>query len=231
MRRRYGELLYSLAAIVVITAIYVLAYRQADRFPVPSSLVGHGIGILGIVLMLMTATLYTIRKRRTDAAWGSMEAWLRFHMVTGLVGPYMVLLHTSMRFRGLAGVTMLLTVVVVISGVIGRYLYTAVPRVVEPGEPDALERLIARYETSGKVSADLAMASVPQRGLPTGVAERVSTSGGATQHRSSDRRAGRVAARRRALAAWRSFHVPLTWALFVAATVHMAGALYYELGR
>ena len=60
--------------------------------------------------MLMTATLYSLRKLRTDASWGSTAAWLRFHMVTGLVGPYMVLLHTAMRFHGLAGLTMLLTV-------------------------------------------------------------------------------------------------------------------------
>jgi cytochrome b561 len=63
----------------------------------------------------------------TDARWGSMAGWLRFHMVTGLVGPYMVLLHTAMRFNGLAGVAMLLTVVAVISGLIGRYLYTTAP--------------------------------------------------------------------------------------------------------
>ena len=49
-------------------------------------------------------------------------------MVTGLVGPYMVLLHTAMKFNGFAGLTMLLTVVVVVSGVVGRYLYTRVPR-------------------------------------------------------------------------------------------------------
>ncbi len=222
--------MYSLAAILAITAVYVLAYRQAGRFPVASSLVGHGIGILGFVLMLMTATLYTIRKRRADASWGSMEAWLRFHMVTGLVGPYMVLLHTSMRFRGLAGVTMLLTVVVVISGLVGRYIYTAVARAIEPGEPDALERLIARYEMSGKASADLAMASAPGPGASR-TDEHGDVAMATTQRRSQDRRTGRLAARREALAAWRSAHVPLTWALLAAAFVHMAGALYYELGR
>ncbi len=79
--------------------------------------------------MLMTATLYSLRKLRSDARWGSTAAWLRFHMVTGLVGPYMVLLHTAMRFSGLAGLAMLLTVVVVASGLIGRYIYTLVPRV------------------------------------------------------------------------------------------------------
>jgi len=130
-RPRPTELWYALAAIVVVTVLYVLAYQQADAFPAASGLVGHGIGIAGFVLMLMTATLYSLRKLRTDARWGSTAGWLRFHMVTGLVGPYMVLLHTTMRFQGLAGLAMLLTVVVVVSGLIGRYLYTLVPRVVD----------------------------------------------------------------------------------------------------
>jgi hypothetical protein len=119
--------------------------------------------------MLMTATLYSLRKLRTDARWGATSSWLSFHMVTGLVGPYLVLLHSSLRFNGLAGLTMLLTAVVVGSGLVGRYLYTRVPR-----GPDAGS-----------------------------------------------------AGRRRAFAAWHLVHLPLTWALFAAATVHVIAALYY----
>jgi cytochrome b561 len=66
----------------------------------------------------------------------------------------MVLLHTSMRFRGLAGLAMLLTVVEVASGVVGRYLYTSVPRELDEAGPDEsleeaearAERLLARRE-------------------------------------------------------------------------------------
>ena len=137
MLRRYRELVYALVAIVAVTAIYLVAYRQAGAFPAASGLVGHGIGVVGFILMLMTETLYSIRKLLTDARWGNMASWLKFHMVTGLVGPYMVLLHTSMRFVGLAGVAMLLTVVVVVSGVVGRYIYTAIPHAERGGERSA----------------------------------------------------------------------------------------------
>ena len=137
MSERHRELWYALIAIVVITAIYAVAYRQAGSFPKASGLVGHGIGILGFILILMTEILYSIRKRLTDVKWGRMASWLRFHIFTGLVGPYMVLLHTSMRFGRLAGVAMLMTVVVVVSGVVGRYLYTRVPRTVEDTLPAA----------------------------------------------------------------------------------------------
>ncbi len=86
------------------------------------------IGVVGFLLMLMTETLYSFRKRSRKGRWGSMQSWLQFHIFTGLVGPYMVLLHTSWKFNGLAGATTLLTIIIVISGFIGRYIYTRIPR-------------------------------------------------------------------------------------------------------
>jgi hypothetical protein len=223
--RRYQELWYALVAIAATTALYVLAYRQAGTFPSASGLVGHGIGIVGFILMAMTATLYTIRKLATDASWGSMAGWLRFHMVTGVVGPYMVLLHTAMRFQGLAGVAMLLTVVVVISGLVGRYIYTTVPRVVEGAEPDVstLDPRFARYEVSSTTSA-VALDPSPLEGDAPG-----DTRAATASWRSLDQRLDRLAARRRALATWRSIHVPLTWALLVTALIHTVGAIYYAV--
>ena len=43
----------------------------------------------------------------------------------------MVLLHSSWKFNGLAGATTLLTIIIVISGFIGRYIYTQIPRTLE----------------------------------------------------------------------------------------------------
>ena len=137
MFKQNREFWYSLIAVAAVTAIYLGTYLVAGSLPRASSLVGHSIGVLGFILMLMTETLYSIRKHMTDARWGNMASWLRFHIVTGLVGPYMILLHTSMRVQGLAGVALLLTVVVVISGFVGRYIYTAVPR---EGDGGALAR-------------------------------------------------------------------------------------------
>jgi hypothetical protein len=73
-----------------------------------------------------------------------MHSWLQFHIFTGIVGPYMVLLHTSWKFNGLAGVTTLLTIIIVISGFIGRYIYTRIPRTLDGIELDS---------TSGQVQA------------------------------------------------------------------------------
>jgi cytochrome b561 len=37
----------------------------------------------------------------------------------------------------------------------------------------------------------------------------------------------RIARRRRTLATWHTVHIPLTWALFAAAFIHVVAALYY----
>jgi len=128
---RNKELWLSLLAVVLITMIYVFVIWWTRAIPPAGAFFGHMLGILGFILMLLTEILYSIRKRSSSARWGSMAAWLQFHIFTGLVGPYMVLLHTSWKFNGLAGATTLLTIIIVISGFIGRYIYTQIPRTLE----------------------------------------------------------------------------------------------------
>ena len=139
MRRRSTELLYAALAIVVITAAYLLGTSRLESVPAASGLYGHGLGILGFLLMLSTETLYSLRKRSRRARWGRTSTWLRIHIFTGIVGPYLVLLHTAWKFNGLAGVLTLLTGLVVASGFVGRYIYTAVPRTVEGAEIEATD--------------------------------------------------------------------------------------------
>ncbi len=150
-RYRYSnsELWMAFFTNLAITALYLAVVWRLGSVPKASAFFGHSLGILGFLLMLMTETLYSLRKRTRSARWGRMATWLKFHIYTGLVGPYMVLLHTSWKFGGLAGVVMLLTVILVISGFIGRYIYTAVPRTPEGAEVEArdLARAIEAAET------------------------------------------------------------------------------------
>jgi hypothetical protein len=128
------ELWLSLLACIIITAVYTFMVTWYRAIPAASSLFGHLIGIIGFVLMLLAETLYSFRKRSRRARWGSMQSWLQFHIFTGLVGPFMVLLHSSWKFNGLAGASMLLTVIIVISGFVGRYIYTLIPRALDGSE-------------------------------------------------------------------------------------------------
>lgn len=122
------ELWWATATIAAVTAVYLVGINRLGSAPAASGLLGHSIGVVGFVMMLMTEILYSLRKRSRRARWGRTASWLRFHIFTGLVGPYLVLLHTAWHYNGLAGLVMLLTAIVVASGFIGRYIYTAVPR-------------------------------------------------------------------------------------------------------
>lgn len=124
--RRPTELWLALGTIAAVSAVYLPVARGGA--PAPSGLLGHALGIAGFLLMLFAETGYTWRKNVRREGWGPMRHWLQAHVFAGLVGPYLVLLHTSFRFRGVAGVAALLVLVVVASGVVGRFVYTAVPK-------------------------------------------------------------------------------------------------------
>jgi hypothetical protein len=131
MLRGNKELWLACLAMLLITGLYGLVIILTHEIPPASELFGHGMGIVGFVMMLMTETLYSLRKRSRSVRWGRMSTWLQFHIFTGLVGPYMVLLHTSWKFNGIAGVTTLFTIIIVMSGFIGRYIFTRIPRTLD----------------------------------------------------------------------------------------------------
>lgn len=131
MQRSNRELWAAFIAILIITLVYVFMVIRLGAAPPARELYGHSMGIVGFILMLMTEVLYSIRKRSRRAHWGRMSQWLNFHIFTGIVGPYMVLLHSSWKFNGIAGITFFLMVIIVLSGFVGRYIYTAVPRTAE----------------------------------------------------------------------------------------------------
>lgn len=166
----------ALFAIVLITLIYLIMINLLGSVPAAGGVFGHGLGILGFALMLMTETLYSFRKRSRRARWGRMSSWLQFHIFTGIVGPFLVLLHSSWKFNGLAGVVMLLTIAVVISGVIGRYIYTAVPRTVDGAiveiaeleqQVEDVEKEFKRWQEAYPGEADLLSVDL-QKSMRTG---------------------------------------------------------------
>ena len=201
------ELWLALLAAIVVTAAYVVVTQAAGVMPPAANLFGHGIGILGFVLMLMTEILYTLRKRAKSARWGKVSSWLKFHIFTGLVGSYLVLLHPAMRFNGIAAVLSLLTGIVVLSGATGRYLYTRAPR----GEADEVIRAVAPAPVVAARGPAAAQEMSPAAGPGRPVTPLVAT----------------VPRPRKGLAMWRAIHVPLTFVLFAVAVVHIVGAVYY----
>lgn len=123
-----------LVAISVIGAGYYAAPMAVRvRHPLhdmlrPSGLVGQGAGVLAFAIFTFL-WLYPLRKRVKALAWtGSVGRWLDVHVTAALTLPLLLAIHAAWKFEGVIGLGYAAILVVCASGVIGRYLYTRIPR-------------------------------------------------------------------------------------------------------
>lgn len=85
------------------------------------------LGYTGTGLMLV-ALLYPVRKRwRPLHRLASGRAWFDLHLVGGVLGPFYILLHSGFHVYNWVAVALWSIAAVVVSGIIGRYLYTRNP--------------------------------------------------------------------------------------------------------
>jgi len=101
----------------------------------PSGTWGHGFGIIGTLMMIVGVSIYMIRKRyRRFFNFGYLKHWLEFHIFLCTVGPILVLYHTAFKFGGIVSVSFWSMVLVVLSGVVGRFIYLQIPRSIQGQE-------------------------------------------------------------------------------------------------
>lgn len=105
---------------------------------------GYWLGVIGGFMMLLLFT-YPLRKHfRFARNWGHVKGWFLLHMLMGVGGPLLILLHSTFRIGSLnAGIALTSMVVVALSGVVGRFLYARVHRGLR-GEQVSLEELRTR---------------------------------------------------------------------------------------
>ncbi len=125
----------------------------------PSGGIGHGVGIVGSLLMV-TLLLYSARKRlRALQSWGNIRYWLNYHIWMGVTGPLLVIFHTSFKLGGIVAVSFWSMIGVALSGVIGRYIYSQIPhslsgQELSARELDELDRaMLAELEEKYRVDA------------------------------------------------------------------------------
>ncbi|HEY9166730.1 MAG TPA: hypothetical protein VIS48_11270 [Candidatus Kryptonia bacterium] len=101
----------------------------------PSGFESHGYGIIGTAMIFIGVAIYSSRKRvRRLAHLGKIKDYLEFHIFMCLVGPILVLYHTTFKFGGIAAVGFWSMSAVVLSGFIGRYFYRHIPKNIEGQE-------------------------------------------------------------------------------------------------
>lgn len=154
--------IYLLIGIVVFVYLSILGYsyyltpteerffHPSHEYLKPSGILAHGLGIIGSLMMLVGVTLYMMRKRlKTFARFGAIKNWLEFHIFLCSVGPVLVLFHTAFKFGGIVALSFWCMVAVVISGVIGRFIYVQIPRSIR-GNEFSLEELKVLNQSFGE---------------------------------------------------------------------------------
>jgi len=149
--------------VIVIATVIVLTYIGFNYYGIsmeerffhpdnehlkPSGYLGHGYGIAGSVMIIVGLFSYMARKRfRKLARLGYLKHWLEFHIFLCVLGPVFVLFHTTFKFGGIVAISFWSMVAVVLSGVIGRFIYIQIPRSVEGRELSLNEINILKNET------------------------------------------------------------------------------------
>lgn len=118
---------------------YMTPYAQRPHHPQygqlrPAGSLGLAFGIAGSAMMILML-IYSLRKR-TKLLGRSLplQNLLEFHIYLGIIGPLLILLHTSFKVQGLVAVSFWSMVAVALSGFFGRYLYLQIPRNIQGNE-------------------------------------------------------------------------------------------------
>jgi hypothetical protein len=101
----------------------------------PSGFESHGLGIAGTAMILIGVVMYSTRKRvRLFAGVGKIKNILEFHIFLCLLGPMLVMYHTTFKFGGIVAVAFWSMMAVALSGIVGRYLYIQIPKGISGNE-------------------------------------------------------------------------------------------------
>ena len=133
--------------------------NRDDSGLTPESGIGYWLGIAGSSLMLLLL-LYPVRKRiKALRALGSVAFWFRTHMILGIVGPVLVLMHANFRLGSInSNVALIAMLIVAISGVVGRYLYGKIHVGLYGRKAEVKEILADAHALKNAVGADLPIA-------------------------------------------------------------------------
>lgn len=135
-----------MVAIVVITTFYLIYtgytyynipleerfYHSRHNWFKPSGIYGQGLGIVGTLMITFGVIIYIARKRYNFLAkYIRLKYLLEFHIFLCTLGPILILFHTAFKFGGIVSIAFWSMVAVVLSGVIGRFIYIQIPRTIE----------------------------------------------------------------------------------------------------
>lgn len=138
--------LIPLAAVVVVLGYESITQHFYPAYSILSAL--HRVGLMtslpvlhrpsrGIWLplgwigaaMMCTLMLYSVRKRAHRLSrLGPLRVWLLVHIFFGLMGPTLIVFHTTFKLNGIVATSFWAMIVTMCFGILGRYIYVQIPR-------------------------------------------------------------------------------------------------------
>jgi sulfur relay (sulfurtransferase) DsrC/TusE family protein len=107
-------------------------YHPRHNWFKPSGVFGQGLGIIGTIMIAFGVSIYIARKRYNFLSkYIRLKYLLEFHIFLCTLGPILILFHTAFKFGGIVSIAFWSMVAVVLSGVIGRFIYIQIPRTIE----------------------------------------------------------------------------------------------------
>lgn len=169
----YGWVLFLLAVGLLLMAGYFVATQKLYK---PGSTLGYNMGLVGGVMML-TLLLYPLRKRvGFMKGLGLLPKWFKWHMVFGILGPSLILFHSTFYIGSInAGVALVCMLLVAGSGVFGRFFYTKIHHGLY-GRELTLKELHAEVEKAGGLKTVFSFAPEIEKTLAQFHAHAVRTS-------------------------------------------------------
>jgi len=119
-----GDKILFMLAIMGLIAGWMI---RDEKIIIAEEGLGYILGIVGGSLMLLLL-LYPLRKK---AKWmrnmGNIKYWFQMHMMFGVLGPVLILYHSSFHLGSTnSNVALYCMLLVACSGLVGRYFYTKI---------------------------------------------------------------------------------------------------------
>lgn len=240
------------SGLVLLFLLFWLGFlvHRSPRFA--GSFWGGMLAVAGALLMLVPLA-YLIVKRiallnRAVTKHVSMQTLLAVHVYAGVLGPILAILHTGHKFNSPLGIALTaMTLIIVVSGFVGRYLMLSEWREIQEKQKWLAELTAAFQRTHGEIksSPPAAQSLSTFRGLVGGFMARLFVTVDADPGAKLPLAARALGlaesiadveyairtheALKRAFSVWLTFHIVLSFVLYALLALHVWAGIHFGL--